>query len=727
MKILFLSCHEILEFDEVSLFNELELDVFSPGAYVEPDNPGGFSLRPGIPDLVYDKKELEMFHALGKLGINNKELLTKEFVDNFDVVMVMHIPKWITKNWEAIKDKIVIWRTIGQSTSNVEAILAPYRKKGLKIVRYSEAERTIPNYIGEDAVIRFYKDPDELKDWNGNTEQIINVTQSMHLRRVACNYDMFLRATDGFQRKLFGHGNETIGDVGSGPLTYDELKEQYRNNRAYFYTGTHPASYTLNFIEAFMCFPPNENVITLNGAKEIKSIREGEKLREIDQKENNVLSTFHRSYEGEIMQIKGLGMFPILTTPDHPIATINAIKRYSHDKWKKKLHCYEKVIGEIKFKAAQSIKKGDYLVFPKLRGEIKEKILTLSYKRKTCPSKQMNTIPLNKETARLFGYYLAEGACGCGVHIYFGKTETTLINDVKNIAEKNFPYKVSVINIPHNGVSINFGGSAISRFLKKEFGEISLNKKIPEWLLFGRIELLKEFLIGYMRGDGYIEKRKTADYPITRLHCSTSSLMLALHLQQAFSRFGIFVTLTHDKREGRIKIRNTIVNQKDRYLIHLNNPSYTRFFGIPLQSTRLVKRYLEDENNFYVPVTKIENRKYKGLVYNLRTSTGMYQVSNILVHNCGVPIVAIGPGHGNMPSRPDCANLYEIPNIITNRENGFYSDDIQELRDFIQILMNDKNYAKTISRNGRRRAIELFGKEKIKQQWKVFWEGLKTK
>ena len=346
MKILYLSCHEILEFDEVSLFNELGLDVFSPGAYVEPNNPGDFSLRPGIPDLVYDKKEVELFHALGKPGINNKELLTKEFVDRFDVIMIMHIPKWITKNWEVIKDKTVIWRTIGQSTLDVERILAPYRKKGLKIVRYSEKERTIPNYIGEDAVIRFYKNADEFKNWNGDTEQVINITQSMSLRRVPCNYDMFLKATEGFPRKLFGFHNEATGNINGGALTYEQLKQELRNSRVYFYTGTHPASYTLNFIEAFMT---------------------------------------------------------------------------------------------------------------------------------------------------------------------------------------------------------------------------------------------------------------------------------------------------------------------------------------------------------------------------------------------GIPCVCIGSGHGNMPSRSDCANLYEIPNIITNRKNGFYSDNIQELRDFIQILINDKNYAKSISQNGRAKAIEMFGKEKTKEQWKEFWEGLETK
>lgn len=245
MKILYLSCHSILEHDELKLFHELGLDVFSHGAYMRFNQPS--EMRPAI--CAEDNTD----EGLLLQAVNcTKENLSREFIDNFDVILVMHIPTWIIDNWSKIKDKIVIWRTIGQSTSDVEGALAPYRKDGLKIVRYSENERTLPNYIGEDAVIRFYKDENELKDWNGDEKQIITVAQSMPSRMSFCNFNTFVEATNGSQRRLFGPGNEMAGDINGGALSYEGLKEQYRNNRAYFYTGTHPASYTLNFIEAFM-------------------------------------------------------------------------------------------------------------------------------------------------------------------------------------------------------------------------------------------------------------------------------------------------------------------------------------------------------------------------------------------------------------------------------------------------------------------------------------------
>jgi len=241
-----------LEFQEVSLFRELGHDVFSPGAYVSTENRGDGCMRPDIPGLQYDPETVAMFHALGKPGEDNKSLLTKEFVDRFDVVIVMHLPHWIVQNWEAMKHKTVIWRTIGQSIPQIEQTLKPYRDQGLKIIRYSPRERVLDQYAGEDALIRFYKDPDEYGGWTGEKVQIINFTQSMPNRGEHCSYQLFKDVTQGFPTKLYGPGNEAAGDIDGGKQPFAELKQLLRTNRAYLYTGTHPASYTLAFIEAWM-------------------------------------------------------------------------------------------------------------------------------------------------------------------------------------------------------------------------------------------------------------------------------------------------------------------------------------------------------------------------------------------------------------------------------------------------------------------------------------------
>jgi glycosyltransferase involved in cell wall biosynthesis len=245
MKMLYLSCHSILEYDEVSLFTELGIDVFSYGAYLNPGKPGD-EKRPAIKGCKYNDHLIQVAMQYGK------ENLHPELIEPFDVIMVMHKPEWVTNNWGKLRHKCVIWRSIGQSTIDVESRLQPCRAQGLKIVRYSPMEMTIPGYLGHEAIIRFYKDPEEYGEWNGKDKKVITIGQSMKKRNPFCHFDVFDTATQGYKRVLYGPDNDDAGDINGGVLSYEDLKKELRNSRVYFYTGTQPACYTLNFIEALM-------------------------------------------------------------------------------------------------------------------------------------------------------------------------------------------------------------------------------------------------------------------------------------------------------------------------------------------------------------------------------------------------------------------------------------------------------------------------------------------
>ncbi len=246
VKILYLSCHSILEYDEVKLFTEMGLDVFSHGAYMNPENQGD-GLRPRIDGLKDDKKLLEIACR------TNKDHLTEEMLEPFDTVIVMSLPHWISNNWKIMKGKRVIWRTIGQNNHHNERMMKPYREEGLQIARYSPRESTIPGYIGGDAVIRFYKDPNIYCGWTGEKARVINFTQSMKSRARECNYAFYRRVMKGLPHTLFGPQNENIGEPWAvGAISYARMIEELQENRAYFYSPTYPTSYTLNFIEAWM-------------------------------------------------------------------------------------------------------------------------------------------------------------------------------------------------------------------------------------------------------------------------------------------------------------------------------------------------------------------------------------------------------------------------------------------------------------------------------------------
>ena len=243
MKIHYISCHSILEYDEVQMLTDLGHEVFSNGAYINP--AGHITLpRPAIIGADYNEK-------LANLAIQNpKTNLPKELIDPFDVIIVMHQPDVLVENWEKLKHKKVIWRTIGQSVPTVEKKLAPLREEGLLIVRYSPKEENIENYIGSDAMIRFYKDERVYDGWDGSSGDVVNFSQSLMGRRDFCHYDEIMPVIEVFSGKVYGPGNEDLGGFNGGQIPFDKQLEIMRHAGVMVYGGTWPASYTLSFIEA---------------------------------------------------------------------------------------------------------------------------------------------------------------------------------------------------------------------------------------------------------------------------------------------------------------------------------------------------------------------------------------------------------------------------------------------------------------------------------------------
>lgn len=245
MKIHYLSCHSILEYDEVQLLTDLGHEVFSNGSYLDPR--GHITLpRPGIEGAKY-------YEDYANIAANSaKTNLPNELIDPFDVIIVMHSPDVIINNWDRIKHKTVIWRTIGQSTTQVESSLKKMRNEGLKIIRYSPKERHISTYIGEDVLIRFCKDENEYSNWHGNDNNVVSFAQSLKGRRSHCHYDEIISVIEQFDGVVYGPGNDDLGCYNGGSISHQSQIAKMQGAKALIYGGTAPASYTLSFIEALM-------------------------------------------------------------------------------------------------------------------------------------------------------------------------------------------------------------------------------------------------------------------------------------------------------------------------------------------------------------------------------------------------------------------------------------------------------------------------------------------
>ena len=408
--------------------------------------------------------------------------------------------------------------------------------------------------------------------------------------------------------------------------------------------------------------------------------------------------TFERRYSGNIFQIKGMGLLPFEVTPEHPIKIANTKTVYYPELRSDGKYPYKKKINKTLWKEAKDIDINDYLMFPKLKETKIQKIVDFStyYKKITCPSKYINVIPINEETAELFGYYVAEGhASSCGV-LSFGKHETKLIERAIYLLRKYLPYKATKY-INKTGVQITFGGSVIKRFLHDNFGRGATRKRIPEWILYNEKSILKAFIGAYFKGDGSSSgkgKRRAISFV-------TTSEELALQLQLALSKFDIFIPISRQKRPEKTNINGREVSQHDTYHITSKRDEIFQLFGLKKKPPRRkIKYHLSDENFFYIPVRKVLMKKYNGTVHNFQTVEREYCVSNIVIHNCHVPAITSASKTilelwGNVPDI-QIATMGDVDTLVS-------------------LIENDNTYKP--AKDSRQAVIEKYSVEKVGQHY----------
>jgi hypothetical protein len=257
--------HSIEEYDQVRLFHRLGYEVVSLGAYLAPAEANNTKRPPlsGVPT------HHEVVNAVRALNAPDWTVAAQEWMPgpvlewlgDDGVIIYHHYLERLYRQWGRISDWLqgspgrrVIWRTVGQSVQHNEEQAAPFRESGLEIVRYSPREENIPGYCGADALIRFYKDPEDYCEWLGDQSVVITVSQDLKRRDPWTNWEFWDRATHTLSRRAIGPGSEEID--GTGEVPYEDLLAYLRRARCYLYTGTQPASYTLGLIEAMMTGTP---------------------------------------------------------------------------------------------------------------------------------------------------------------------------------------------------------------------------------------------------------------------------------------------------------------------------------------------------------------------------------------------------------------------------------------------------------------------------------------
>ena len=63
------------------------------------------------------------------------------------------------------------------------------------------------------------------------------------------------------------------------------------------------------------------------------------------------------------------------------------------------------------------------------------------------------------------------------------------------------------------------------------------------------------------------------------------------------------------------------------------------------------------------------------------------------------------------------ARNHDVDRFIENERNGFYSDDADQLGDYLRFLLREPERARQIGERGRQRAIEVFHVERFLEDW----------
>lgn len=258
MKILYFSCHETLEHDELKVLDSLGHQVFSIGHYIDPRSPL-HATKEGALDIKFDPNLLEKFkryHDYEKIkkefgDITIKDVLNvyykrahREFVKEFDAIVIAHFEENLTINWESIKNKPVVLRLIGQPQTHFSQHLSK-----VKTAAYSETEKYISRIHNFDSIIYPYVDTDYYKDWTDGGDYVLTVNKWFRKRGDHSAWDTYLRVTSGFNRIVGGFENEDI-DFAVGGLSPAEIQKLRREAPVYFSTCTKPGPFTYSFIEA---------------------------------------------------------------------------------------------------------------------------------------------------------------------------------------------------------------------------------------------------------------------------------------------------------------------------------------------------------------------------------------------------------------------------------------------------------------------------------------------
>jgi len=367
---------------------------------------------------------------------------------------------------------------------------------------------------------------------------------------------------------------------------------------------------------------------------------------------------YERPYKGEVIKILPKCLrIPITVTPKHRILTLKNVKSVKLNLRKKTdVETYRKKgrtcwldfnKAEETWVQAQNMRKGDYVAIPIIKHNGK-KIIELrkntSFHRKSDGRLynkrfQGQGIPMkleiSEELGELLGYYVAEGSTEPKrrrVRFSFGTSlsEFALLTRVQFLLEKIFGIS-SVITKGKRAMQVLVRNSSFSQLMSSWFESPARNKKIPSWLLMGTDNLIRGFIKGIWKGDGY------ATYTGNKSRCfgiNITSEQVALSIFAMLLRFGFKPILNKNhQHQNAYGAGNPIYSVK----ITQDIQKMAKIVQMPIMRSnkkRQVEHSFFYKEKLWVKVDEVTPSEYEGKIFDLSIlDGGSYILGGIIVHN----------------------------------------------------------------------------------------------
>ncbi|MBI2542321.1 hypothetical protein HYV80_06435 [Candidatus Woesearchaeota archaeon] len=386
------------------------------------------------------------------------------------------------------------------------------------------------------------------------------------------------------------------------------------------------------------CFHPNQPIMAKDGPKEIKNIKVGDEVLTHRGRFRKVEKVYVRDTNSLYkVSCSKLPKPSMLVTEEHPILS------YKDNK--------------IQWIQLNMLDEGDYvaLSYPTETEEITEirindvvKNVTLNEKDEcayeykggkfnafvhtTKPVK--NSITVDYELMKLFGYYLSEGSIAdkdC-VRFTFSADEENYCREVISIMENKFGVSARIEKTNSEArkwLSLRFHSTILANFFENILGRGYKNKYIPQWIIKLPQNKQKGIMAGLIRGDGTIFKNSHKTN--AKLVMCNQNLVYAFW--QMAMRCGVFTALGKEsmpKLGTTQPYRCTISGENGLLLIN-------ELFDRQEVDSGYKPNTIVADGITFTEIDEISKVDYVGTVYNLEIEEDHSYVANMVsVHNCFV-------------------------------------------------------------------------------------------